>query len=85
MGVSALARFAAAALEAGADPELPVAIVESGHTDDQRTTHATLATVAADAAAAGVRNPAVMVFGRVAAADLLLPALIHEAAGDTTL
>jgi hypothetical protein len=26
-----------------------------------------------------------MVFGRVAAADLLLPARIHEAAGDTTL
>ena len=85
MGVSALARFATAALEAGADPGLPAAIVESGHTDDQRTTHATLATVAADAAAAGVRNPAVMVFGRVAAADLLLPALIHNAAGDTTL
>ncbi|MET0781543.1 MAG: uroporphyrinogen-III C-methyltransferase [Microbacterium sp.] len=85
MGVSALARFAAAALEAGADPDLPAAIVESGHTADQRTTHATFATVAAVAATAGVRNPAVMVFGHVAAADLLLPAPIHEAAGDTTL
>ena len=85
MGVSALAAFAAAALHAGADEDLPVAIVESGHTDDQRTTHATLATVAAAASEAGVRNPAVMVFGHVAAADLLLPALMSNAAGDITL
>jgi uroporphyrin-III C-methyltransferase/precorrin-2 dehydrogenase/sirohydrochlorin ferrochelatase len=69
----------------GADPDLPVAIIESGHTDAQRTTHATLATVVAAASAAGVRNPAVMVFGRVAAADLLLPTLARDAAGRTTL
>ena len=85
MGVSALEGFAAAARAAGADPHLPVAIVESGHTDAQRTTHATLVTVARRAAAAGVRNPAVMVFGHVAAADLLLPALMPDAAGDITL
>lgn len=85
MGVSALAGFTAAAREAGADADLPVAIVESGHTDAQRTTHARLATVAEVARAAGVRNPAVMVFGRVAAADLLLPALMSNTAGDTTL
>jgi uroporphyrin-III C-methyltransferase/precorrin-2 dehydrogenase/sirohydrochlorin ferrochelatase len=85
MGVSALAGFAAAALNAGADPALPVAIVESGHTDAQRTTHATLATAAAEARSVGVRNPAVMVFGHVAAADLLLPVAIRDRAGDTTL
>lgn len=85
MGVSALAGFAAAALNAGADPALPVAIVESGHTDAQRTTHATLATAAAEARSVGVRNPAVMVFGHVAAADLLLPMAIRDRAGDTTL
>ncbi len=85
MGVSALADFARAALRAGADADLPVAIVESGHTDDQRTTHATLGTVVAEAASTAVRNPAVMVFGHVAAADLLLPALISDAAGDITL
>jgi uroporphyrin-III C-methyltransferase/precorrin-2 dehydrogenase/sirohydrochlorin ferrochelatase len=85
MGVSALAGFAAAAREAGADPDLPAAIVESGHTDAQRTSHASLATVAEVARAADVRNPAVMVFGHVAAADLLLPALMSNAAGDTTL
>jgi uroporphyrin-III C-methyltransferase/precorrin-2 dehydrogenase/sirohydrochlorin ferrochelatase len=85
MGVSALGRFAAAGLAAGAEPDLPVAIVESGHTDAQRTTHTTLAAAAAAAAVGGVRNPAVMVFGHVAAADLLMPALLSDAAGDTTL
>ncbi|HYI51059.1 MAG TPA: uroporphyrinogen-III C-methyltransferase [Microbacterium sp.] len=85
MGVSALKAFATAALGAGARADLPVAIVESGHTDSQRTTHATLETVDAAAAAAGVRNPAVMVFGHVAAADLLMPVLMSNAAGDTTL
>jgi uroporphyrin-III C-methyltransferase/precorrin-2 dehydrogenase/sirohydrochlorin ferrochelatase len=82
MGVSALPGFAASALEAGADSELPVAIVESGHTDRQRTTRATLATAASTGAAVGVSNPAVMVFGHVAAADLLLPSLTSSTAGD---
>ena len=85
MGVSALRTFADAALAGGADPDLPVGIVESGHTDAQRTTRATLATIADRAEDGGVRNPAVMVFGHVAAADLLLPALMSNAAGDTTL
>lgn len=85
MGVSALAGFAEAALAAGAAPDLPVAIVESGHTDAQRTTHATLANVADAARTAEVRNPAVLVFGHVAAADLLLPALVSHPAGDSTL
>ena len=79
MGVSALSSFVAAALGGGADPLLPVAIVESGHTDAQRTTRSTLSAVVADAAAAGVRNPAVMVFGAVAHADLLLPSAILSA------
>jgi uroporphyrin-III C-methyltransferase/precorrin-2 dehydrogenase/sirohydrochlorin ferrochelatase len=83
MGVSALTNFAAAALDAGAEPDLPVAIIESGHTDTQRTTRATLATIAAEATAIGIRNPAVMVFGHVAAADLLLPDLVSSTAGDS--
>ncbi len=85
MGVSALMRFTAAALAAGTDEDLPVAIVESGHTDAQRTTHATLATAAEVATLAGVRNPAVMVFGHVAAADLLMPSRVSQSAGDTSL
>lgn len=75
MGVSALVRFAESALVAGADPLLPVAIVENGHTDSQRTTRASLAEISDRARLVGVANPAVMVFGHVAAAELLMPAL----------
>lgn len=74
MGVAALPRLAAAALDAGADPARPVAIVENGHTRNQRTIRSTLGRVAADAAASAVTNPAVIVVGEVAAADLLAPA-----------
>ncbi|OAN41008.1 uroporphyrinogen-III C-methyltransferase [Microbacterium sp. H83] len=73
MGVAALPRIARAARAHGADGGLPVAIVENGHTERQRTIRSTLATVEADAAAAAVVNPSVIVFGEVARAGLLLP------------
>jgi uroporphyrin-III C-methyltransferase/precorrin-2 dehydrogenase/sirohydrochlorin ferrochelatase len=73
MGVAALPRLVAAARAAGAPVDRPVAIVESGHTARQRTTRSTLGSVIADAAAAGVQNPAVIVIGDVARADLLMP------------
>ncbi|MCT9821159.1 uroporphyrinogen-III C-methyltransferase [Microbacterium sp. W1N] len=74
MGVAALPRLVAAALRAGAPAGTPVAIVESGHTPRQRTTHATLGTITEAATAAGVRNPAVIVVGDVAAAGFLYSA-----------
>jgi uroporphyrin-III C-methyltransferase/precorrin-2 dehydrogenase/sirohydrochlorin ferrochelatase len=80
MGVAALPRLAAAAKAAGTPADRPVAIIENGHTAAQRTTRTTVAAMVADAAAAGVRNPAVIVIGDVARADLLLPE--HEMAGD---
>ncbi|WP_454131037.1 uroporphyrinogen-III C-methyltransferase [Microbacterium lacticum] len=73
MGVAALPRLVAAALAEGADAERPVAIVESGHTPQQRTTHTTLGTALADAHHGGVSNPAVIVVGDVARAGFLLP------------
>lgn len=73
MGVAALPRLVEAALAAGAPHDRPVAIVERGHTPEQRTTRTTLATAVADAAAAGVTNPAVIVVGEVARAGLLMP------------
>lgn len=73
MGVAALPRLVEAALAAGAEPGRPMAIVESGHTPQQRTTHTTLATAVSDAHRAGVRNPAVIVVGDVARAGFLLP------------
>ncbi|GAA2995354.1 uroporphyrinogen-III C-methyltransferase [Microbacterium aurantiacum] len=81
MGVAGLPRLVDAARRHGAPGDRPVAIVECGHTPAQRTTRSTLADVVTDAAAAGVANPAVIVVGDVARADLLLadPALVGDA------
>lgn len=73
MGVAALPRLVAAARAAGVPDERPLAIVERGHTAQQRTTRTTLGSAVADAAAAGVQNPAVIVIGEVARAGLLYP------------
>ncbi|WP_253182135.1 uroporphyrinogen-III C-methyltransferase, partial [Cellulosimicrobium cellulans] len=74
MGVSQLSRIAAQALDAGADPALPVAVVENGSTPRQRVTSAPLSDVAERAAQAGVRAPAIIVIGDVAAEGRLDPA-----------
>jgi uroporphyrin-III C-methyltransferase/precorrin-2 dehydrogenase/sirohydrochlorin ferrochelatase len=71
MGVANLADHCEQLLGAGADPALPVAIVERGTMADQRVTRAPLAGVVAAAAAGGVAAPAVIVVGAVAADDLL--------------
>ncbi len=55
MGVSQLARITAQALGAGADPALPVAIVENGSTPRQRVTRAPLGEIVERAAQSGVR------------------------------
>lgn len=76
MGVSQLARITAQALGAGADPALPVAIVESGSTPRQRVTRAPLGEVVERAARVGVRAPAIIVVGDVAAEGRLDPATV---------
>lgn len=73
MGVSALEAMAAEAVAHGADPATPVAVVENGTTDRQRTTRAPLHAIAERARAVGVRAPAVVVIGQVAAEGLLGP------------
>ena len=65
MGVTRLGDTAAALVRAGRRPDTPVALVERGWTPEQRTTVTTLARAADDAAAAGVRAPAVVVVGDV--------------------
>lgn len=80
MGVAALPKLAAATRAAGVPADRPVAIVERGHTPQQRTTRTTLGRMAQDAADAGVRNPAVIVVGEVARAGLLMAE--PERAGD---
>lgn len=71
MGVSVLAELVGTALAAGVDPGTPVAIVEEGTTARQRVTRDRLDAIAARAQAVGVRAPAVIVVGAVAAAGLL--------------
>lgn len=80
MGVASLPALAASAAVHGVPGETPVAIVENGHTERQRTIRSTLDRAAADAIAAQVVNPAVIVIGEVARAGLLLPttAMIAE-------
>lgn len=73
MGVASFAAFAADALSRGVPAERPVAFIENGHTDRQRTTRSSLGHAAQTAARVGVRNPAVIVIGEVARADILLP------------
>lgn len=71
MGVSMLPEMVAEALADGVDPALPVAIVENGATPRQRVTRARLDEVVARASEVGVRAPAVIVIGAVAAEGLL--------------
>ncbi|SDS89881.1 uroporphyrinogen-III C-methyltransferase [Paraoerskovia marina] len=71
MGVAALPRIVDELLDAGADPQTPVAVVENGSTPRQRLTRATIGTAVARAAAVGVGNPAVVVVGDVAAEEIL--------------
>lgn len=73
MGVASLPRLTAAALAAGVAGDTPVAIVENGHTERQRTIRSVLADIVPDATAAQLANPAVIVVGEVARAGVLLP------------
>ncbi|WP_418276321.1 uroporphyrinogen-III C-methyltransferase [Isoptericola jiangsuensis] len=71
MGVSSLPAIVSRLLDAGADPATPVAIVEKGSTPEQRVTRAALDLAAKRADEVGVRAPAVIVIGDVAAEGLL--------------
>jgi uroporphyrinogen III methyltransferase/synthase len=66
MGVRQLDRIAAQLVAGGRPPSEPVAIVERGTFADQRVVGGTLADIAAVAAEAGVRAPAITVVGAVA-------------------
>ena len=76
MGVRLLRESAEVLIRAGRNPGTPVAIVESGWTEDQRTTVGTLVTIADLADAHEVRSPAVIVVGDVVN---VLPLVDHAA------
>jgi uroporphyrinogen III methyltransferase/synthase len=67
MGVGRAGEIAAALIAAGRDPAEPAAAVERGTLPGQRTVSATLATLADAVAEAGLRPPAILLAGPVAA------------------
>jgi len=69
MGVARLMAIADALLAGGRAESTPVAMIERGATPAQRVLRTTLDALAVDAIAAGVRSPAVIVVGEVAARD----------------
>lgn len=81
MGVSALPQVVARLRDAGADPATPVAIVERGSTPEQRVTRVELDLAAKRADELGVRAPAVIVIGDMAAEGVLEGAGVEPGAG----
>ncbi|MEA5453623.1 uroporphyrinogen-III C-methyltransferase [Sinomonas sp. JGH33] len=74
MGVRRLAHSVKQLRHRGLPASTPVAIVESGWTPQQRVTIGTLGTIAEQAAAVGVANPAVIVIGDVVRVSPYAPA-----------
>jgi uroporphyrin-III C-methyltransferase / precorrin-2 dehydrogenase / sirohydrochlorin ferrochelatase len=78
MAVAHLDAVAAELIKRGRDAATPVAVISDGTTPDQQVLTSTLGRVAADAANAGVRPPAVVVIGDVVRLrELLAPAEPH--------
>jgi uroporphyrin-III C-methyltransferase/precorrin-2 dehydrogenase/sirohydrochlorin ferrochelatase len=65
MGLKNLPLIAERLLADGRAADTPAALVQEGSTDAQRVLRSTLGAVASDAAAAGIRPPAVVVIGEV--------------------
>lgn len=80
MGLRRLAYVVAQLVEAGADPDLPAAVISRGTLPDQRVVVGTLRTIAPRVAEAQLEPPATLVVGRVV--DLCNPtASVHAAEG----
>ncbi|MGO4193132.1 uroporphyrinogen-III C-methyltransferase [Arthrobacter sp. YAF17] len=84
MGVGQLRDSAASLGRAGLPADTPVGIVENGYLPDQRVTIGTLGTIADQAEAAGVANPAVIVIGDVVRVSPFAPSHFKTADYSTT-
>jgi uroporphyrin-III C-methyltransferase / precorrin-2 dehydrogenase / sirohydrochlorin ferrochelatase len=84
MGVGQLRESASALGRAGLPSDTPVGIVENGYLPDQRVTIGTLGTIADQAEAAGVANPAVIVIGDVVRVSPFAPPHFKTADYSTT-
>ncbi|RWK14497.1 MAG: uroporphyrinogen-III C-methyltransferase, partial [Mesorhizobium sp.] len=67
MGMANLPIIASALLEGGLAPSTPAAVIVAATTPQQRTVVATLATIAEEAATAGLASPALIVVGGIVA------------------
>src|SRR5208337_1909013 len=65
MGLRNLEPLTRAFIEHGASPDLPAAIVDNATRPNQRVVAATLGTLAAEAAAAALRGPSIVILGTV--------------------
>lgn len=84
MGVGQLRESAAALAGAGLPQDTPVGIVENGYLPNQRVTIGTLGSIADQAEAAGVVNPAVIVIGDVVRVSPFAPSHFKTADYSTT-
>ena len=84
MGVAALRNSAAALAGAGLPLDSPVGIVENGYLPNQRVTIGTLGSIADQAEATGVANPAVIVIGDVVRVSPFAPSHFRTADYSTT-
>ncbi|MFS0717616.1 uroporphyrinogen-III C-methyltransferase [Arthrobacter sp. 1P04PC] len=84
MGVGRLGESAATLAAAGLPAATPVGIVENGYLPNQRVTIGTLGTIADQAEAAGVANPAVVVIGDVVRVSPYAPPYFKTADYSTT-
>lgn len=71
MGVAKVHEMSTQLLTAGMPPGTPVAMIERASLADQRDCRSTLASMAEDARQFGLRSPAVLVIGEVAACQVL--------------
>ena len=84
MGVGQLRESASALGKAGMPADTPVGIVENGYLPNQRVTIGTLGSIADQAEAAGVANPAVIVIGDVVRVSPFAPPHFKTADYGTT-
>lgn len=84
MGVGQLRESASALGNAGLPADTPVGIVENGYLPNQRVTIGTLGSIADQAEAAGVANPAVIVIGDVVRVSPFAPPHFKTADYGTT-
>ncbi len=83
MGLSSLPDLMAEFIARGADPQMPVAIIDNGTRPNQRIVTGTLETVAARAQAAGLDGPAMIIVGTVVSLrDRLFPKGAIEPGGE---